>query len=304
MAEKKKWALYGCLGCLGIVVLLVLCGAIIVGVAYVQVGKEQVEQHLSTQELPTFVAAEAENTEQLAPVPQAGRVVLDLTRTEFHIRPLQPGEEMRVEATYDKNSFELIESLEQTEGEGWTYRVRFAASGSNMMALLKQLFGGIKPEVSVFLPTDVPIHLELELSEGGGDLDLSGMWLTELDVQFNKGGLELSVDEPLLYPAERISLQGAMSGMDISRLGNASPRRLDVGLEMGGLNLDLRGQWLNDSDISITTHMGGTAVQLPRDVTIIGLDSGGLQIPKETEIPLPTLRFTTSVTSGEIEVIP
>jgi hypothetical protein len=293
MAEKKKWALYGCLGCLGIVVLVVLFGAITTGVAYVQVGKEQVEQHLSTQEVPTFVATET-----------AGRVFLDFTRTEFNVFPLRPGEEMRVEATYDKNSFELTESLEQVEGEGWTYRVRFASSGSNMMALLKRLLGGTSPKVRVYLPTDVPIHLDLKLSEGGGTLDLAGMWLTELDVQMDKSGFDLSVDEPLRHPAERISLQGAMGGMNISRLGNASPRRLDVGLEMGGLSLDLRGQWLTDSDISISTSMGGTAVQLPRDVTIIGLDSGGLRIPKETEIPLPTLRFTTSVSNGEIEVIP
>ena len=274
-----------------------LFGAIIAGVAYVQVGKEQVEQHLSTQELPTS---------QLAPTPAvaAGRVYLEFTRAEFSIYPLQPGEEMRVEATYDKNSFELTESLEQAEGEGWTYRVRFASSGSNMIALLKQLFGGIKPEVSVFLPTDVPIHLDLDLSEGGGTLDLAGMWLTELDVQLDKAGLELSVDEPLRHPVERVSLQGAMSGMNISRLGNASPRRLEIGVKMGGLNLDLRGQWLNDSDIEITTSLGGTALRLPQDVTIVGLDTGGLRLPEETEIPLPTLRFTTSVANGEIEIIP
>jgi len=211
---------------------------------------------------------------------------------------------MRVEARYDKNQYVLTESLERAEGAGWTYEVGFHSIGSNFMAGLRQLFGGTPPKVRVFLPSDVPMSLEVVLSQGGGRLDLGGMWLTGLDLHLEKGGFQVDLDEPLRYPVDRVSLTGSMGGMQVSRLGNASPRRLEVDFGMGGLELDLRGQWLNDSDIDIRSSMGGTILRLPKSVVIEGLASGGFSPPEETEIPRPTLRFTTSTRMGELEIIP
>jgi hypothetical protein len=172
------------------------------------------------------------------------------------------------------------------------------------MAGLRQLFGGSSPKVQVFLPKDLPLSLEVVLVEGGGRLDLGGMWLTEVDLQLTQGGFQVDVDDPLRQPAERISLYCSMGGMEISRLGNASPRRLEVDFSMGGMELDLRGQWLNDSDIDIQSSIGGAILRLPRDVTIEGLDTGRFRPPEEAEIALPTLRFTTTISMGELEIIP
>ena len=304
MAERKKWFLYGCLGCLGIVVLVVLIGAIVSGAAMFQVRQEQVEQHVSTQEIQSTVAPETEAAELPDASAVAGHVRLNLNRTEFEIEALPPGEALRVEATYDKRSYELTESLEHGVDGEWTYDLRFSSSGSNLMAGLRQIFGGTAPKVRVFLPSDIPLSLELVLAQGGGRLDLGGMWLTEVDLHLEQGGFQVDVDEPLRYPVERFSMRGSMGGMQVSRLGNASPRKLDVEFDMGGLELDLRGLWLNDSDIDIQSSMGGVVLRLPRDVTIEGLDFGGFKAPQEAEIPPPTLRFTTSTSMGELEIIP
>ena len=304
MAERKKWFLYGCLGCLGIVVLVVLIGAIVSGAAMFQVRQEQVEQRVSTQEIQSTVASETEDPELLDASAVAGHVRLNLIRTEFEIEALPPGEALRVEATYDKRSYELTESLEHGADGAWTYDLQFSSSGSNLMAALRQLFGGTAPKVQVFLPSDIPLSLELVLAQGGGRLDLGGMWLTEVDLHLEQGGFQVDVDEPLRYPVERFSMRGSMGGMQVSRLGNASPRKLDVEFDMGGLELDLRGLWLNDSDINIQSSMGGAVLRLPRDVTIVGLDFGGFRAPQDAEIPPPTLRFTTSTSMGELEIIP
>jgi hypothetical protein len=101
---------------------------------------------------------------------------------------------------------------------------------------------------------------------------------------------------------ERLSLNISMGGGEISTLGNASPRTLDVVHRMGGMELDLRGQWMQDSDISINSSMGGGLVRLPRNVEIRGLDGRRPGPPSSPEIKPPTLTFSVSSKMGELEI--
>jgi hypothetical protein len=72
---------------------------------------------------------------------------------------------------------------------------------------------------------------------------------------------------------------------------------------MGGFSIDLRGRWVQDSDISITANMSGTEVRLPRDVLIEGVATDRVALQPEPETKPPTLRFTVSSERGEIEFI-
>ena len=92
-------------------------------------------------------------------------------------------------------------------------------------------------------------------------------------------------------------------GGAIEGVAYASPRRLDVGFNMGGGFVDLHGTWLRDSAINIDQNMGGATVRLPRDVIIRGLDRLGMRPPPETEIPPPVLTITTSSSFGNLEFI-
>lgn len=87
----------------------------------------------------------------------------------------------------------------------------------------------------------------------------------------------------------------------MSHIGNASPRRLEVGFRMGGMDLDLRGRWIADAEIDISGSMGGGSVRLPRDVVIEGIRVGGLEAPSDPELKPPTLKFSTSSTMGELQ---
>ena len=307
MAESgKSWLKYGCFGCLGLVGLVVLLVAGAFGVALLQVRSEQVEEHILTPAVPlAAVAPETEAGEPgtlLPPQEGEGKVVLDLSHAEFDVVPGRPGEPLRVEATYDKKSYVLEETLETLEGLPWTYSVRFRrTAGSGLLNALKQLLGGTQPEVRVVLPVDVPLHLEARTGQGGVRMDIGGLWLKTADLDFSQGGFELRVSEPLRVPLERLTINGSMGGFAVSHLGNASPRRLEVDFSMGGMMLDLRGRWVNDSDISITTSMSGGVVRLPRDVVIEGLDGTPLEASPTDELRPPILRFSTSTSMGELE---
>ncbi|TDI12833.1 MAG: hypothetical protein E2P04_04755 [Acidobacteria bacterium] len=309
MAKKKgggkgcfKW---GCIGCVGLLVLVILLMAIFSGVAWQRVQSQEVKEEVLTHELPGTRPAEGTpdaddpaapgDTETRTEIlehgrPGNGRVILDLSSGGFFISPAEPGDPLRVEATYDVNSFQLVEGFEEKEDGTWTYSVSFRRTGSMMMALLGQLLGGADPEVHIYLPPDAPLALDVKLRQGGSQIELGGLWLTSADIDFARSGFMLEISEPLKEPMDSLTLTGMMGGANLEGIGNASPRKLEVYLRMGGMNLDLRGQWMQDSDISITWDMGGASVVLPANMAIQGVE-GYEGVAPGGEVPPPTLRF-------------
>ncbi len=307
-----KW---GCIGCVGLLLLVILLVAIFSGVAWQKVQSQEVKEEVLTHELPGTKPAEGTpeadtpaapgdaemRTEILQPGrPGNGRVILDLRNGGFYISPAEPGEPLTVEATYDVNSYELVESFEEGEGGTWTYRVSFQRTGGMIMAMLGQIFGGENPEVHVYLPPDAPLELDVKLRSGGSEIKLGGLWLTSAEIDFAQSGFNLQIDEPLKEPMDSLTLTGMMGGANLEGIGNASPRKLEVDLRMGGMNLDLRGQWMQDSDISITWNMGGARVVLPANMAIQGVEGHEGAAPGG-EVPPPTLRFELDGKMDDIE---
>jgi hypothetical protein len=309
MAEPgrgRKWLRCGCFGCLGLLVVVLVIIGVMLAVAAMKARSEEVAEDILTPELPVVEALPQGSRESapdaavdLPPAPP-GRVELTLRHGGFFI---EPGDELRVEAQYDRKSCNLEERLLTDEATGWTYKVDFSCGGFSLMGMLKQMMGGQEPVLKLYLPDDTPMSLNLDLMQGGAVIELGGLWLTKMDLFAELGGAEISVSEPLREPMEEMTIFISMSGSEIRSLGNASPELLDVGFKMGGMELDLRGNWLQDSDISIDGRMGGCAVFLPNDVLIEGVDAGGLPSGATPEIKPPTLRFTTTVDQGEIEFI-
>lgn len=287
MAEGgRKWLAYGCFGCLGVlgIVIVLAVGMFLAGKS--AVNSEQVSEQTLEPDLTRAVAA-------AQPAGKGGRVRLDLSDGEFHVQPARAGEPLRIEARYDSNSYELLEVLD-TEGEGWSYEVTFGRTSSGMMNMLRQALGGSSPRVDVYLPQDVRLDLELEIAQGGAQVELGGLWLTTAELEFNQGGFQLEIGEPLRQPMERLTIHGSMGGFSASKLGNASPRELDIDFRMGGMDVDLRGHWVQDADVSISFGMGGGNVRLPKDVEIVGLAGDRVVARRDPEIKAPILTFSVS----------
>lgn len=294
--DGTKWLRYGCIGCLGIVALGVLILLLTFGTAWMGVRSEQVAERDLEPELPGGPSATGEAAEG------SGRVVLRLSSGEFLIRPARRGEPLHVRAVYDERTYDLQERFDPG-GEHWTYEVDFTRTGSMLMSLLKGLLGGTGSRVEVYLPADVPLELDLQLNQGGSEIDLGGLWLTAAEIDVAQGGFKLTVSEPLRQPMDSLEIRGSMGGFLAERLGNASPRRLDVEYRMGGMELDLRGKWVADSEISIRGSQGGGGLRLPRDVEIVGLDTGRVRPLESEDLQRPRLTFSVSTQQGELEIV-
>ncbi len=295
-----KPALFGCLG----IIVLVL---IVVGVSAIMAlnGVKQ-EQVADAQFAPG--GSEAVDPAQLATLARMpGRVELELAQGEFNVKPGEPGTGVLVKARFDQTSYELLDELEVLPDSTWVYRVKYRRTIGGMEALMRAIFGGNQEsKVEVFLPPDVRIDLVLDLHQGGGQAELGGLWLHDVTLNYGQGGFELDVSEPLHEPMNRLVIAGSMGGFEAKRLGNASPRFLGIDCSMGGGEIDLRGQWLNSANVDLKVRMGGMAVLVPADLTVEGAPvTGGAEGLRagEAEVDLPVLHLTVDQSMGEVEIV-
>ena len=298
---RRGWFRFGCLTVVGIVGLALVWSAVVVGSAFLSSRSETVERR----ELQRDVGPPpAQPNSSRTAGSNAGRVILDFTVGEFFVEPGKPGEPILVEAKYDSNSYTLDESFQASEEDGWVYRLTFSETGVLRDGGLRVLFGGDYPKLRVRLPPDSPIALEAYFGKGGAKVELGGLWLTEVDLEIEKGGLDVSIDRPLVEPVRRFTLRGKQGSLSARSLGNASPRELDFDHRMGGSLVDLRGLWLNDAEVRIRSKMGGSQIVLPKNVRIEGIGGrGALLAPREAEIPPPTLRMKVSSFLGGMSIV-
>jgi hypothetical protein len=302
---------FGCFGCLAFLVLLTIIAVAVFGVAWNEVRNEDVQKTELTKvftvsETTAIEDAPLEVPTEFVVSEPAGRVVLDLSNTVFEIRPAAPGEPFKVDAKFDVNRYDLSESFDEGIGsEGWVYEVTFRRTSDSSYALtqLKELLGGTKPRVKVYLPSDVPFDLEVDVLQGGAEVELGGLWITSVDLQFLQGGGAVEFGSPLQQPADSVAIGFSQGGGAIEGIGNASPAELDISFSMGGGYIDLRGPWQNDAEITIDQSMGGVSMQLPRNVVLRGIGRFDTEEPAEGGEDVPVLRFSTSSHFGELEYL-
>ena len=301
---------FGCLGCLAFILLLIAITAIVFGIAWNRVRSEVVEEQELTKVLaiPEAVGIADEPLEvptEFVMAESAGKVILDLRNTVFEIYPAQPGEPLSVNARFDINDYRLTETIDEgAEEKGWIYEVNFRrTSDSYALTALKELLGGTKPKVKIFLPSDVLYDLEVDITQGGANVELGGLWLSNVDLRFMQGGGAVEFGEPMQQPVQSLVIQFSQGGGAIESIGNASPSELDISFSMGGGYIDLRGPWQHDAEITIDQSMGGVSLQLPKNVVLRGIGRHDTEEPAKAGEEVPVLRFSTSSQYGELEIL-
>jgi len=301
-----KPVMFGCLGLLGVLVLVAL---VTLTVAWQNVSKQDVVEQESSapvaarMDLDDTTADPADQTfRSLQRAP--GRVILDLGQGEFFVKAAAPGEGLSVAARYDQRTCELRESFEVLPDSTWVYRVHYRRTISALQALAQSILGGNPPSrVTVSLPPDVPLDLVLSIRQGGGEIDLGGLWLRDVSIECHQGGLATDFSSPLREPVQKLALRSRMGGISVTRVGNASPLDLSVDTSMGGGDIDLTGPWRNDSRARFNVSMGGMGVNIPEALTVRDLaEIGDQPLAEAVETRAPTIWVETSASRGEVEV--
>ncbi len=293
-----SWRRWGCVGILTLIGLLAVWSVALVSVAFVRGRSEQVTLHESSRELPGMTIpgspAGGDPSGDAATVDTDGRVILDFVVGELEVLRGELGQTAKIEAHFDSHSYELTEKLE-TSGSRWTYRVTFEETSWFKDGGLRALLGGHYPTIRLWLPPDVPIALEGTFRMGGFHLELGGLWLTDIDLTLDQGALTVDFDTPLAAPVDRVSIHSTRGGLFVNRLGNTSPRLLEIDHATGALSLDLRGRWSRDSEVHISSTMSRAKVWLPVGPRIVGWPPGAsFAKPTDSDVPPPTISMSVS----------
>ena len=301
-----KGCLKSCaLGCAGFVALLVVGGVVISALVWRTVGSDARRgRHEATEAAPPpgAVSEPLGVRAQRLTTAHGGRVRLALGEGEFRLRPAAPGEGLHAHADFDTTLYRLDERFAVLPDSTWDYRLECGRSGSR--SFLGQLLSGHRgnARVTVYLPPEVPLDLDLQARRGGCTADLGGLWLRQADLDLMQGGLELEFSSPLREAMESLVLRSRMGGVEAARVGNASPRRLDVDCAMGGGDIDLRGAWRGDCDARAAVRMGGISLTVPPGMRVEGDRASSPELSRPAEVPAPVLRLTATQKMGEVEV--
>jgi len=304
MSSNRGCFKNGCFGCLGLLVLLIVFLAVSTLVAKKSLDSVKMEDR--------WLAATTASSENSKLVTESskpgrlkgGRVILNLAQGEFEIKPAAPGEPLSVKAIYDSHNFHLEENYQVLPDSTWTYQLDYYRTQNGLQAIIQAILGeGGESRLVVYLPSDVPLDLVLRIEEGGMESEIGGLWINDADLFIGKGGFVVSVSEPLQKPMGKLKLHGRMGGLVVSKLGNASPNEVDLSWKMGGGDVDLRGPWRNDCEISLRASMGGMDVRVPEDVRTSGLPELDEPLSSQNqEIPMPVLKFNVNASMGGFEV--
>ncbi len=312
MAQGGKRGCFkvGCLGCLGSSAVVALVIVVLLGIGLLTgFGDERFETVEKAHVVPVPSAAPGVQGAPEAHVKEPGRIVLDLTRGSFSIRPGPPGEPVRLEGEYNAGTFELEEEFEAYGESGWIYRVSFDQRGFGIRPFIQH--GDSKNRLTLIVPRDTPVVLEGFVGIGESEFELGGLWIAEIDLEFGIGDHSLSFAEPLPLPMKRFRLDTSIGVLEVDSLGNASPRLVEVRHTVGETQIDLRGSWRQDAEVHIWCGIGECDVRVPDDVNVelerasvlIGESGSSLRRDRPQPNPAaPTLKLSVSAQIGELKV--
>ncbi len=335
MAEKKGCWKTGCIGCVGLVLLMVGIPLIlmVIGLAIGRPEASPGSERLST-ELPALstspsapasdeagtspegVALDAgerplmpDSLQVASATPPAGTIELDVELCRLSIEPGPPGSELRVEADFDTASFELEEEYTPQADGTWNYRLRFR----DKLGWLRRMGGSnlSNERVRLIVPRGRPFALTGSMGTGESHMELGGLWLTSVDVEVGVGEHKMLFSEPTTRPIDFLHVDASVGQLQVLHAGNASPTTVRMDHSVGEARLDLTGAWQQDAEVSMDCSVGDCRMIVPSTVFVevekAGLTIGESRFPGLNQDTMPaegaptlTLRLTSSI--GELRI--
>ena len=196
---------------------------------------------------------------------------IDMQEGRFEVRPGPAGSELRVDGTYASAYYDLTEERDENRDGESSLTIRFRSKQSLPVRLFARLMSGRRcnpNRLTVSIPEDLLIDLDLRFGQGASDVDLGGLSVTELRVEMSMGDHELEFSRPLAIEMIEGRLNGQMGEISFTSLGDARARELHITTSMGEAVVDLGGAWPDEAEVSIRHSMGDLRVDVPNDIRL------------------------------------
>lgn len=208
-----------------------------------------------------------EDTEEL-------RVDVEYGAGRFSVRSVDEGLLYRMNLRYDEDSFEPVADL-----SGDRLRLGLESLGGSI-----RLKGRTSGELDLELARGVPMDLDLEFGAVQADIDLGGLWLTDLELSTGASESTVDISEPNPGRMGSASFEVGAAEFTIRHLGNLNAEVIEVDAGVGSIVLGLDGRWERDTRLDIDMGLGslelrvpeGLGIQLRKNSFLTALDSEGL----------------------------
>lgn len=130
----------------------------------------------------------------------------------------------------------------------------------------------------VHLSRDYPLELSLDIGACDAEIDLGGLQVEDLSIEVGATSTSITFSEPNPVEMQELRFEAGASSVKATKLGNANFRECSIEGGAASLDLDFRGEYRGESEISVEIGMGSADIVLPKDVPcrIEGVDAGFL----------------------------
>jgi hypothetical protein len=136
--------------------------------------------------------------------------------------------------------------------------------------------GNIRNRWELEFSPELPLEVDVRAGAGEGELDLTDLKISSLDVDVGAGDFVLRFDEPNGVAMDHLTLDTGASRIEIVGVGNASPETMRLQGGVGDISLDLTGDWARSAEVTVRAGAGALTLHLPQDVGVEVETRGGL----------------------------
>ena len=194
------------------------------------------------------------------------RVNVRLEEGEFILKPGPPGSGVRVEGDYDAGVYDLKQDLTRDDDGTPVYTLSFRPRYTMLSRILRQGFVHIEHgtnRMTVTLPRDLPMALNVRVSKGESHIELGGLALTAASLDMSMGDHNVSAGEPNPLEMEQFEIRGAMGEVSLTELGNLRSGKITAWGKMGEFHLDMGERIERDTTLTANMRMGELTLGLP-----------------------------------------
>ncbi|MFH1850768.1 MAG: hypothetical protein ABIA75_00325, partial [Candidatus Neomarinimicrobiota bacterium] len=122
-------------------------------------------------------------------------------------------------------------------------------------------------EVNFKLPPAVPIDMELDFGLGDAHIDLTGLSISELNLECGLSDVRLEVEKPNDYKCREVYIESGLGDFNAYGLGNLRSKYLNLEVGLGAAYVDL-SQQTTDMSGDISVGLGSLELVLPEKANI------------------------------------
>jgi hypothetical protein len=126
----------------------------------------------------------------------------------------------------------------------------------------------VENDWELYFSPEPALDMDLEFGASDGELDFTGLALTDLSLGTGASDLNVYFNAPNPVDMSELQIRAGAADLLVEGIGNASPDRVRVDGGVGDLTFDFMGDWTKSTDVNIRAGASAVTLRFPRNVGV------------------------------------